>query len=309
MLRVLAAGHVAFDIMEAWCVSEQNTPRRLEDYKLVLLAGAASLSDAACERIDAFVRNGGKVLATAGTSTRDEMGAPKNRFRLKAAGVKREFKIHEKSRGTYLRIFPEDKIALGEPDSLADLDILYVRGDFLEFSIEPGTIGHLGLIPSAMYGPPEKCYYTEVTRIPGLIVNDFGKGRFAYLPWPLGTMYEHRSHHGHRALVMTVVKNALNYRPQIEIVASPLVEVTHQSARDGSFEWIGLANHSGQLGTAFHAPVPIRDLKVLYRGARMPRSTRLLRLDQTIRARVTTDAALLINIPELNDFEVVALEW
>ena len=216
----------------------------------------------ACKRIDTFVRNGGKVLATAETSTRDELGALRNRFRLRAAGVKPEFKVHEKARGTYLRVFPEDKPVLGGSDLFADLDILYVWGDFLEFNLEPGASGHLGLIPGAMYGPPEKCYYTEVTRIPGLVGNHFGRGRFAYLPWPVGEMYEHRSHHGHRAVVKAAMSNVLGYKPQIEVVASPLLEVAYQSARDGSFEWIGLANHTGQLGTAFHAPIPLNETVV-----------------------------------------------
>jgi putative glycosyl hydrolase-like family 6 (GHL6) protein len=308
MLRMLAQEHIVFDMMEASRLADKDTPRPLEDYKLVVLADAASLSDAACERLDAFVQNGGKILATGGTSTRDEIGGPQNRFRLQAAGVQPQFTLHQKARATYLRIFREDKNALGAPESFNDLDILYVWGDFLEFKLQSGAAGHLGLIPAAMYGPPEKCYYTNITRIPGLIANEYGKGRFAYLPWPVGAMYEHRSHHGHRATVNAAIRNVLNYSPPIEVEASPLVEVAHQSARDGSFEWIGLANHTGQLGTAFHAPVPMRNVTVRYKTADMPRSARLLRSNQTIKTTVASDGALLLTIPELSDFEVVVLE-
>ncbi len=308
LLRILAANHLTFDMMEARRVAADDTPRPLEDYNLVVLAGAARLSDAACERIDAYVKAGGKVLATGATSTRDEIGNPMERFRLNSAGVRPEFKVHEKAHGMYLRVFPEDKAALARPSEFDDLDILYLWTDFLEFQPESGAGSHLGLIPQAMYGPPEKCYYTDVTRIPGLIVNDYGEGRFAYLPWGVGAMYEHRSHHGHLALVAAAVRNILEYRPPVELDASPLVEVAHQQAIDGSFEWIGLANHSGQLGTAFHAPSPMRGVTIRYRSGAGVRSARLLRSGETVAARTAADGSVLIEVPELRDFEIVVLE-
>jgi hypothetical protein len=309
LLRMLTAEHLLFDMMEAWCIDQLSTPRKLEEYKLVVLADAASLSDGACQRLDAFVKAGGKILATGGTSTLDEIGAPQHRFRLEAAGLKPDFEVHEKKRGTYLHIFPEDKEVLGDGGVFDDLDILYVWGDFLRVRLETSAKGHLGLIPNAMYGPPEKCYYEDVTRIPGLISNQFGKGRFAYLPWPVGAMYEHRSHHGHHALVKSVIRNVLDYSPRLEVEASPLLEVAHQVAQDRAFEWIGLANHSGQVGTAFHAPIPIRNVVIRYKKTKVPRAVRLLRSDQQVRSEVDPDGSLLIRVPELRDFEVVVLEW
>ena len=57
----------------------------------------------------------------------------------------------------------------------------------------------------------------------------------------------------------------------------------------------------GQLGTAFHAPVPMRDITIRYKAAGAPRSARLLRSNQTIKTTVASDGALLLNIPELTE--------
>lgn len=307
-VRILSENHVLFDAMEAWRLDHKDTPKPLEDYKLVILPDVANLSDAACKRLDDYVAAGGAVLATGYTSTKDELGNPRNRFRLRAAGVAPEFVVHERARGTYLRVFPEDKTTFTAP-SFEDLDILYVLGDFLEFKLRNGAKGYLGLIPPAMYGPPEKCYYTKVTRIPGLIANQHGKGRFAFIPWPVGRHYEYKSHHGHRMLVMAAIGDLLRFRQDVVVEASPLVEVFRQESADGSFGWIGLANHSGQLGTAFHTPLPIRDIPVRLRAGKRISSARLLKAGATLELTREADEWVRFTIPELGAYEVVVLEY
>ena len=308
MLRILAENHMLFDAMEAWLIESGETPKRLEDYKLVILPDVSYLSDAACRRLDEYVAGGGKVLATGFTATRDEVGNPKNRFRLKSAGLMPEYIVHEKARGNYLRIFPKDKEVLRHP-SFEDLDLVYLTSDLLEFKLERGAKGYLGLIPEAMYGPPEKCYYTTVTEIPGLIQNGYGKGAIAYFPWSIGQHYEFRSHHGHSMLVMAAINDLLGFRQDFKAATSPLVEVTRQEAFDGSFEWIGLANHSGQIGTAFHEPIPIRNAELSVRPARAVRNARMLRSGKRLTISPLTNGWVGFTVPELGEFEVVLLEY
>ncbi len=308
LLRILAENHVLFDAMESWLLDSAGTPHPLEDYQLIVLADTANLSDVACERIDAYVKNGGKILATGSTATRDEIGNPRGGFQLEAAGVEPEFEVHEQARGSYFRVRDEDKRALVDP-AFARLDILYLRGDFLEFRLRGGARGHLGLIPAAMYGPPEKCYYTEVTDIPGLIVNDYGKGRFAYLPWPVGRHYEHRSHHGHRMLVMAAINHVLGLDREVEVEAPPLIEVTRQVAATGTFEWIGLANHTGQVGTAFYEPIPVRDVVIRMKPRHQVTQARLLRANRLLEVASAGDGEIHVTVPEIGDFEVLLLEY
>jgi hypothetical protein len=307
LVRILAESQIAFDSMEAWRLASLDTPRPLEGYDLIILPDIRSLSDEACQRIDRYVEAGGSVLATAYTSTMDELGTPLNRFRLKAAGVNSEYVVHRKERGTYLRVFPEDKKHLTRP-SFEDLDIVYVHSNFLEFDLEAGAQRYLGLIPPAMYGPPEKCYYTEVTEIPGIILNNYGEGKFAYIPFAVGQQYDYKSHHGHRMIVISVIFDLLEFEPDLKFDTSPLVEIFHQADSAGAFSWIGLANHSGQLGTAFHAPVPIRDIEVDIKPEKPVRRIRLLRAGTELDFQ-EAEGRVAFSIPELRDFEMAVLEY
>lgn len=305
LVRILAEQHIDFDVMDSWRLEHRDTPKSVEDYRLIILPGVASLSEAACRRLDDYVAGGGKVFATGETATRDEIGNPQNRFRLRSAGVEESFRVHGRSRGAYFRVRDEDKRTLA---GFEELDILYLWGDFLEFKLRPGAAGYLGWIPAAMYGPPEKCYYTEVTGVPGLIANRHGKGRFAYLPWPVGAQYEHRSHHGHAMLAGAVIRDVLDYRSTVTTDAPPLVEIARHSARDQSFRWIGLANHSGQLGTGFHAPLPIRGITLSLQPERPIRSARALRLGIPLPVVEDTGGRVRLTVPELRDFEIVVME-
>ena len=56
--------------------------------------------------------------------------------------------------------------------------ILYILDeDMLDLEIREEAFAYLGYMPACMFGPPEKCYYTEETNKPGLVVNSYGKGK------------------------------------------------------------------------------------------------------------------------------------
>lgn len=115
------------------------------------------------------------------TSISDAAGNPLRGIRLKATGVEAVGKIHPHQRGTYFRIRPEDHRRLRNPE-LGTLDLVYLDSQFCECRPVAKTEGLLRLIPVGMYGPPEKCYYTEVTDIPGLLYSRFGEGACAFFP-------------------------------------------------------------------------------------------------------------------------------
>jgi hypothetical protein len=75
MYSALVEEHVPFDVL----ADDHLTPERLEHagYQVLVLAGAACLSDTAANAIDAFVRRGGGLLLTGWTGTCDEWGQPR----------------------------------------------------------------------------------------------------------------------------------------------------------------------------------------------------------------------------------------
>ena len=306
-VRILAENHVLFDVMDSWRLDHMDTPRVIEEYKVVIRPDIQALSENACKRLDTFVKNGGKIFATGYTSTKDELGNPLNRLRLHSLGVEPDYQVLEKAKGRYFKIRQIDKAQMTDP-SFDDLDIVYLYGDYLESNLKSGATGYLGLIRQAMFGPPEKCYYKEVTDIPGIIVNNYGDGRCVYFPWGVGQHYDYQSHHGHAMLVMAALDDLLEYKQPVRVDGSPLIEITRLINKNGKFEWLGLVNHSGQLGTAVHKPVPIYETKIKIKPEKPVKNVRLLNLDMTVKFSVS-DNWIQLTVPQLNTYEVVVFEY
>ncbi len=308
LFRILSEEHILFDVISTKAIGRAVTPRPLEDYQALVLPDIRNMSDAFCARLDAYVRGGGKILATGRTSTCDELGNPLGSLRLKSAGVEAAFKVRPHIRGSYLRIRPQDKKLLKD-SKLDALDIVYLDSEFLECEASGATGKLLGYIMPAMFGPPERCYYTQVTDIPGLFYSKYGKGTVAFFPWQIGQHYRNRSHHGHSMLVKAGLEGLLKLKRSLVTETSPLVEVNRRVSADGKFEWIGLINHSGQNGTAFHKPIPISDVVLKLQSEVDIKEVRLLRAGKELKFSTVRDGWIKCIVPELNRFEIVLYEY
>jgi hypothetical protein len=303
IMRMLSENHVQYDLLHSSVLESPDLFEKLQRYKVLILPDQRIMSDEAVAVIDRFVEQGGKLLATGSTSTCDRKGHPLEQIRLRSLGVK-EFVHAPKVLGSYFRIREEDK---GKLRGFENIDLVYLYGEKLECKLEDGAVGLLGLIPECMFGPPEKCYFTKETDIPGLIANDYGRGKSAYLPWGLGSHYDKLSNHGHARLFMAALQDVLGHREQLELTASPMVEVSYHEARGNSRRLVSAINVSGQLGTAFHAPLPIRNLHFRVKAERKPSRIHALRRSGDIPFDYN-DGGLSFTLDELELFETIVIE-
>lgn len=308
IFEILSENHILFDVMEHWCLGTEEMPRALGTYDVVVLPDVSRLSDSQCALLDSYVENGGKLLATGLPSTRDEIGNPKKAIRLKALGVRPEYEYFDKVQGTYFRVFERDKKVLG-PKTFDGFDLVYAWEEGMLCDPEPPATGYLGFIPPAMIGPPEKCYYKEVTRRPGLIYNNYGAGESALISFRLGSIYHHTRHYGHAALVMASLKQLLGYEQNLRIDASPMVEVARQYGQEEGFEWYGLLNHTGQLGNGFFRPVPISNIKLCFKPQKPVVSVKSLARDRTIEIVRNEKGWVEVNLPGLQSYDVLLVEY
>lgn len=305
LYRILAAAHVLFDVLRDSLLDGPAALDRLAGYRLVVLPDVRALSPAAVATLDRYVAAGGKLLMTGATATCDAQGDPLGRVQLACAGVRAVGRTLEHQRGTYLRVRPEDKAELRGFD---DLDILYLDSELLDCDLAEESRGFLAYIPPAMFGPPEKCYYPPATAVPGLVLHPHGAGWCAFLPWVVGRHYERLSHHGHAQLVESVLDDLLGVERGLTLDAPPLVEVTSHREREGAWRLVHLVNLSGQLGTAFHPPLPLRDIRVRVAVDRPTRRVAGLRGGAELAHRTTDDGRLEFTVPELGLFEAVLIE-
>jgi hypothetical protein len=289
LFKILSEAHVPFDL-----VSLERSD--LAAYPMLVVPVAGAMSSSAARRLDEYMEQGGRLLLSG--------SVPES---LACAGAGSRKATIGRAQGSYVRIRPEDKKRLGEP-VLEKLDLVYLDGDLGTYDVEDDVEGLLRFIPPAMFGPPEKCYYTEVSDVPCLFYRKYGRGAVAWLPWQVGAHYERQGHAGHAALVTGAIERLLESPRRLRLEASPLVEVNHRVGRDGSFEWVSLINHSGLLERVLHEPLPMRGLAIELKPGIKVRSARLLRAGTALDFALDGDGTLRCTVPELRSYEVVLFE-
>ena len=130
MIKLLTEEHILFDIIEPAALGTPRTPRRLEEYEALILGDVSMMDDRLISIIDNYVKNGGKILTTGFTSTRDALGKPMNTIRLESLGVKPSYETFERSKSTYLKVSETDKAGLGQKQ-FKDFSIMMMYSDFL----------------------------------------------------------------------------------------------------------------------------------------------------------------------------------
>jgi hypothetical protein len=204
--RLLIEEHLPFDIV----VAENTTAAdSLARYDLVVLPNTAHLGDAFCAAVREYVRNGGRLLATAETSLGDNRGARRADFALgDVLGIA--------SRGAREGHFAIQRPAGPEPASGVLQDV--------------AATGHvlsrcLALDPAGSVCGMKDPMPLEVPGTPAVMTHDYGRGQSLYVAFDVGRAYEM---HGdlHIATLMAEQVDRLLPARQIEVRAPRTVEVT-----------------------------------------------------------------------------------
>jgi hypothetical protein len=305
MIKLLSEEHIMYDIIDPSVIGTERLPRKLQDYEALILGDVANMDEQLLKNLDNYVQNGGKILATGFTSTKDALGKQLNNVRLKSLGVMPSFQTFSKAKSTYLKVADADKAALGQ-QAFKDFSIMMMYSDFLQCKPVEGAKGYLKLLPATRFGPPEKSYYTadQITDFPGVISSNFGKGKSVFIPWQLGAQYELKGHYMHRTLFVSALQNLLNIERTVETDASPLIEMTHLSNRNGAFEWIGMINHSGQIGGSIREPVMISNTHIRFKPTKTIKQLKLMTNGTNLPFK-ETNGWVECTVPQLNDFEML----
>ncbi|MBD2757203.1 hypothetical protein IC230_30280 [Spirosoma sp. BT704] len=309
MIKLLSEEHVMYDIIEPSTIGGKSAPRPLQDYTTVIVGDVANMSDQLTAQLDDYVQKGGKLLVTGFSSTNDETGKPMNAIRLKSLGVLPNYELFAQTKSTYLQLSATDKKMLGT-SIFKDLDLLMLYSDFMKCKPSGSAQRALKLVPSVRFGPPEKSYFTDtdITDAPGLISNVYGKGKTVFIPWRLGAQYEFKAHHGHRTLFTAALQTILQTTGNVTTDASPLIEMTHMANRNGTFEWIGMINHTGQIGASLREPVPILNTTVRFKPTKPVRILKLMRSGTSVTFTQANGWVQCI-VPKVNDFDMLVAQY
>lgn len=312
----------------------------LDQYRLVILANTACMSDKAIENIKRFVENGGKILATYSTSTRFEDGIRRYEIGIKEV-IGGELVGVLRQNWSYLIINNiEHPIFSGLTENLILMgDMSY---EFVHERVSPVLGWHLILRPIegnvlanvAVAGGLWGYEYTlgrspppmvSQTSIPGLIENTYHNGRALYFSGQLGRLYWRTGLPEYK----TIIKNSAIYlggEPEVTVDAPE--SVAFEAYQKNNKLIVHLLNHTynqrilaagvGRVKQplppystteSVHPPrevIPVRNVKIIVRGdvksAYLP-----LRGNKEVPITVK-EGKSIITIEELGEYEFVVLE-
>ena len=305
MMKLLSEEHIMYDVIIPSQLGADRTPRRLEDYDVIILDDIVNMSENLVSLLDRYVQNGGKLLVTGATSTSDEKGKKLNLIRLKSLGVEPGYVVFPQTQSTFLKVADTDKQALGKTD-FNDFTLMMMYSQFLKCKVKENAQGYLRLLPGTRFGPAEKTYYadSDITNFPGAISYVYGKGKSVYIPWMIGSDYHAKGNYAQRKLFAGSLKNLLKVENAIETDASAAIEMTHLANLNGAFEWIGMINHSGFLGNSVREPITIHHTNIRFKPLKPVAEIRLLRSNIQIKFE-QKDGWIKCEVPQIADFEMM----
>ncbi|WP_110937122.1 alpha-amylase family protein [Salipaludibacillus neizhouensis] len=295
-IRALTESHIPFDEM---FLSELNDLGQLNGKEFVVLGDIKFISDQQAKLLDDFAANGGTIIATGETGLYDNQFEARNGMALNCLGIEHVKEIQNDLMSSIFEI----------PEAEKDLFPRCIKTPLIApgtnlVMVEPkeNVKKYLQLIPEHPFGPPEICYYNEVTQDPGILVSNYHKGRGVYIPWKVGTFYREEGHQN----TLNIMQDILFSLCGIEEIApdlTPMVEIN--MVKNNEKQIIQFVNNSGCFGNSNFSPVPIHNISLRLKDVKESAHIETLRggkVDYRFE-----NGYLNVNLDVLKDYEALVL--
>jgi hypothetical protein len=304
----------------------------------MVLPNIGSLSEAQCNSIRRFVEQGGGLLATGESSLYDQWGDRRADFALADLFGAHATASYHGSRGaadpswetfashTYLRLHPELRARVDGPqvgleppvtgqrhpalDGLEDTDIIPFGGRLEVVRPDSGAQTLLTFVPPFPIFPPELSWmrYPD-TPLPGLILNQFGAGRVAYLPADLDRCFCRENWPDHSRILGNLVRWAAAGRIPLQVEGLGLVDCSLYRQDNRLVLHLVNLTSTETWRTPMHEFIPVGPIRVkaqLPEGVTGQKARLLVASYDT--ATKAEDGWVSFTIPSITDHEVVVIE-
>ena len=305
--RFLVENHVLFDVIR----TDAALDVAWEQYEAIVVPELEAMSDALARRLDAFVEAGGTLIAVGQTGFRDAFHNPRPGPVLECLGIEKVRFVREAMRSSYLKFV--DRLDKAGFPRMEETDLVYIDGPYVYADYAADAESHMHLIPPHNFGPPERCYYEQVTSHPGFVVHPYGEGRAIYIPWSPGALFHRQGHLNTEAFCGDLLHHVAEVG-SVQGNLSPMVEVTRFAKSDGSYDLVHLVNGSGHFGNSFYAPVAMENVRISVDCKSAPQAVIALRsgMRSSEEGELSfdwKDGTLAITIPRLSMFEALKIVW
>lgn len=252
--RALVEARLPFDFVVDEVIAGPDGAEALRQYDALVMPNVTCLSDAEAKVIDAWVAEGGILLATGETSLYDHKGAPREKPALASLPITDRPMARQDMRGAYFRV-AEGELPIG-PVRLLMLDHAYYVAPAKE-----GTEAVLTLLPPQRFGPPELCFPDYESTMPGAMIGQHGKGKAIYVPWHADALYYRDSLPHTRTFLVDLLARHLEPAP-VRIEGRGPVEVTIQDQPGAGKTLVHVINYSGQRNNLYEDAPALHGLRL-----------------------------------------------
>ena len=231
-VRALTELHILFDETLSGGLGKLE----LSKYKTIILPEKTRLAPPVTEKLSAWVREGGTLLASGQLPAMD------------CFGVKGESRKNNDALGAMLRV------------DGAERPLFMVGRSYWEREYEDAAERIGNYLPPERFGPPELCYPTEApTDYPAAAKMPFGTGFGVSIPWYPAANYYTDGYDNWLVFLKYVLCGLCDCHPVSEDL-SPMMEVTR--GRKEGMELIHFVNGSGHFGNSFFDTAMLCDQSV-----------------------------------------------
>ncbi len=246
-VRALTESHVPFDEL---VVNELTGPEKLAGKTHLILGDIRGIGSRQAQIVDAFAEQGGTVIATGAAGIRGRSAA------LACLGVA---SVKETRRGLMSSMLLVDEEERDTFPTCKEAPYIAIGPELVVTEPAENTKGYLRLVEEHSFGPPELCYFTGVSEIPGILVHSHGKGKGIYVPFKLATLYFQEGYQNSLNLIQDMLFS-LGSIPRIAPDLTPMVEIVLRRWEGKTL--VQLVNHSGIFANSYVKPLPVRDIEL-----------------------------------------------
>lgn len=297
-IRTLTESHIPF----AEVLPTEYAATDLSRYDLVILPDNQYLTEEEIKVTNAYVAAGGKLLVVGGTGLSDDRNGRKQIPALACQGIRSVRQERSDMASAMFLVGEEEKqFFSSNPKS----QVIPLGDRYLYLEAEPTTKKLLRMVPVHPFGPPECCYFTEITSEAGVYVSDYGKGMAVTIPWYPGEFFARTGFESITAFMRDVLENLCG-AVSIAKKLTPMVEVSLSENRRGD-KLIQMVNNSGVFGVSFVDPLPVSSVHLTIPCAAVPEQVYSLQ-GRTIRW-YQKENAIQIELDVLEEYDAIMISF
>ena len=307
--QALLEARVPFDMVHDRLLD----PARLSSYRTLILPNIAGLSTAQCAQLEAFVRGGGNLIATHETSLYDEWGVRRKDFGLASLfGASYGGKVDARLQNSYLNVDKDPRSGRYHPllHGLEDATRIINGTQWVHTRPAQAAASPLTLVPSYPDLPMEQVWArVPRTEIPGVYLNEIGKGRVVYFPFDLDRTFWEVLSPDHGLLLKNAVAWAHGEAQPLAVEGQGMLDVSLWRQKNSmAAHLVNLTNPMMMKGPVREIiPSPPQRVRIQVPAGRRVGKVSLLVSGKTPGHRVAAGVVTL-ELPSIGLHEVVAID-